>query len=270
MPIDTARRSARVDPDAATADAFVLAERHDAGEGAWHTHTRAQLIHARVGVITVTTGDGAWVVPPERAVWVLPDVPHAVASRRGYDLLTLYVRASATPLPRASRVVAVDALAAALLAEAATFGPAWSADTKEERLVRVLCDRLPALDALPFHLPLPTDARVAPIARGLRERPDDDRTLAAWSRDAGVSERTAARVFEKETGLSFGAFRTQARMVRALELLGEGASVTATAIDVGYRDVSAFISAFQAAFGTTPGKYAGKAGPAKKVSPRRT
>ena len=35
-----------------------------------HTHPRAQLIFAAEGVMRVVTAEGAWVVPPQRAVWL--------------------------------------------------------------------------------------------------------------------------------------------------------------------------------------------------------
>ncbi|MFO0612058.1 MAG: helix-turn-helix transcriptional regulator [Polyangiaceae bacterium] len=255
MPIDRPELPHRIDPDTLPCPAFVLAERHDAGAGAPHAHARAQLIHASEGVVVVRAADGEWVVPRERAVWVLPGVEHSVSSRSGYLLRTLYVEPMSLELPPRCAVVAVDRLAEELLVEASRFGARYEADTAESRLVRVLLDRLPTLDELPFHLPRPVDPRILPIADALRQNPADDRTLAAWAKSAGTTERTAARLFQAETGLPFGAYRTQARMLASLELLGEGKSVTDAAIDVGYRDVSGFIAAFAAAFGITPGKY---------------
>ena len=35
-----------------------------------HHHERAQLIHATAGTMRVSTDDGVWVVPPQRAVWM--------------------------------------------------------------------------------------------------------------------------------------------------------------------------------------------------------
>src|SRR5690348_5345757 len=37
-----------------------------------------QLIYAASGVMTVHTGDGVWVVPPDRAVWVPSGVVHRI------------------------------------------------------------------------------------------------------------------------------------------------------------------------------------------------
>jgi hypothetical protein len=42
-----------------------------------HFHDRDQLVYASRGVMTVRTGDGTWVVPTHRAVWI----PAAVRTR---------------------------------------------------------------------------------------------------------------------------------------------------------------------------------------------
>ncbi|SIT48653.1 Uncharacterized HTH-type transcriptional regulator YeaM (fragment) [Paraburkholderia ribeironis] len=70
---------------------------------------------------------------------------------------------------------------------------------------------------------------------------------------AGVTARTAARLFVKETGQTFGQWRQQLRLLVALEDLSAG--VTQVALEVGYNDVSSFISVFRAAFGDTPARY---------------
>ena len=63
------------------------------------------------------------------------------------------------------------------------------------------------------------------------------------------------RLFVKETGLTFGAWRQQARLLKALEWLAAGRPVTAIALDLGYESPSAFIAMFRRAFGVPPGRY---------------
>ncbi len=87
--------------------------------------------------------------------------------------------------------------------------------------------------------------------------PSDTSTLAQWATRIGVAHRTLTRQFAGETGLSFARWRQQARMLKAVELLGRGESVTTTALTVGYASVSAFIEAFAAQFGSTPARFAG-------------
>lgn len=37
-----------------------------------HVHERAQLIYATAGTMRVSTDDGMWMVPPQRALWMRP------------------------------------------------------------------------------------------------------------------------------------------------------------------------------------------------------
>lgn len=244
-----------LNPDEAPRSVFVLAERYEPMEGPWHSHRRAQLIHASEGVLTVRTREGLWVVPPQRAVWVLPGVAHQISSRRGFWLRTLYAEPGALPLPPRCCVVAVDRLVDELLIAASAFGPGYPVEGPEARLIQVIIDRLPPLAVAPLHLPRPRDARVRRIADVLAKDPTDSRTLEALASKVGVTARTAARLFLAETGLTFGQWRQQLRLLVALEKLGEGESVSSVALDVGYQDVSSFIAAFKAALGETPARY---------------
>ncbi|APR86484.1 Transcriptional regulator, AraC family protein [Minicystis rosea] len=249
------RPRGHIDPDAAKRPAFVLADSHGPTEGTWHAHRRAQLVHAAEGVLTVITKAGRWVVPPQRAVWVPGGMEHAVASRRPFRLLTLYLDPAAAPLPPACRVVAVDRLAEELLRAAAAFGSDYPLGGSEERLMAVILDRLPALTEAPLSLPHPESPALQRIAAALAVDPSDGRTLEAWCAGAGMTARTAARRFVTETGMTFGRWRQQLRLLAALERLGAGESVTTVALEVGYEDVSAFIAVFKAAMGETPARY---------------
>jgi AraC-like DNA-binding protein len=73
--------------------------------------------------------------------------------------------------------------------------------------------------------------------------------------DVGLTSKTFARRFVSETGVSFGRWRQQQRLLAAIELLGEGRSVTEVAFEVGYHDVSSFIAAFKTVMGETPARY---------------
>ncbi len=81
------------------------------------------------------------------------------------------------------------------------------------------------------------------------------RDLAALAREVGLSERSLFRNFQKETGLSPGQWRRQMQVLRSLELLAKGRSVTETSFEVGYESVGAFIRAFRQTLGVTPTEY---------------
>ena len=107
----------------------------------------------------------------------------------------------------------------------------------------------------PLTLPDGRDARVRTVMRALRSNPADERPLSYWADVAGMSERTLARRFLADTGISFRAWRQQLRMVVALERLAAGDPVTTVSIDLGYRTPSSFSTMFRKALGVPPSTY---------------
>jgi len=224
-----------------------------------HRHRTAQLIHAIAGVMTVTTRDGTWVVPPLRAVFVPSRVAHTIRMTGDVAMRTVYVaRPLADTLPRACCVVHVTPLLRELIVRATTFSARPAKDgTTEARIAALIVDEIRAAPVAPLHLPRPADPRALRVTRALEANPGDARPLGAWARTAGASSRTLARLFERETGLTFGNWRQQLRLVRALERLGAGDNVTTVALELGYESPSAFIAMFRKALGVSPKKYFG-------------
>jgi AraC-like DNA-binding protein len=244
-----------IDANVVQRPVFVLAERHDALDKPWQAERRAQFVHVSEGVLTVRTDSGLWVVPPHHAVWLLPGALHRATSLNPVVTRTLYAHTESVPVPAENRVVAVDPLVDELLLAAAEFGAGYPCDGPEARLVDVIVDRLPLLAAAPLSLQYPRDRRILRIADALSANPAQSGVLDELSASAGVTARTAARLFVKETGLTFGQWRQQLRLLSALERLGAGASVTRVALEVGYNDVSSFIAVFKESLGETPARY---------------
>ncbi len=202
------------------------------------------------------TAQGRWVAPPQRGVWIPPATLHSVSSARPFDLCTLYVdRRLARELPVTCCVVTVSPLLNELLLEAARYGLAWPRGGRQERLMRVALDQLAAAPGEPLYLPLPVDRRARRVVDALGASPGDGRSLADWAVVAGASERTLARLFTTQTGMSFVQWRRLCRLLAAIEQMAAGASVTAAALEVGYDNVSAFGRDFKRALGATPGAY---------------
>jgi AraC-like DNA-binding protein len=243
------------DPDAIERAVFVLAQRHDALDEPWHAYRRTRLIHVSEGILMVSTDAGRWVVPPRHAMWVLPGVLHRVHAAGTVCLHTLYADPDAAPAPEQCGVVEFDRLAEELLVAVAGLAEHYPPDGRDARLVRVLLDRLPDLAVAPLGLKQPVDPRIQRIAEALSENPAEHAILDALAEAAGVTARTAARLFVKETGQTFGQWRQQLRLLAALERLATGASVTQVALEVGYNDVSSFIAVFRDALGETPARY---------------
>ena len=118
----------------------------------------------------------------------------------------------------------------------------------------MLRDLLVPVPVSTIHVPT-VSKRLSLIARALTDDPADDRDLAAWGRLVGASSRTLARAFVAETGMTFGAWRTQVRLLASLPLLAAGMPVATVARRVGYATPSAFVAAFRRVTDTTPGAY---------------
>jgi AraC-like DNA-binding protein len=223
-----------------------------------HSHEEHQLVFAAAGVMTVQTPEGSWIVPPNRAVWVPAGVEHSIRMSGAVSMRTLYLPRplGARGLPERCAVLEVSPLVRELVLAAVARGGLDVGRSREDaNLFRVLLDSLRTLPVRAMHLPFPRDHRALRIANRLERQPGDMRAARDLVRGSGASPRTIERLFRSETGVSFGAWRHQLRLGRALELLARGESVTAVAIESGYAGTSAFVSAFKASFGRTPGRY---------------
>jgi AraC-like DNA-binding protein len=77
-----------------------------------------------------------------------------------------------------------------------------------------------------------------------------------WAQVAAMSRRSFTEHFRKETGLSFGDWRTRVKLHAALRFLSEGKkSITEIGGDLGYQNTSSFIEVFREQFGLSPKKY---------------
>ena len=221
-----------------------------------HHHRRAQLVYASRGIMTVSTPQAAYVVPPQRAVWMPGGVAHRIDARSEVSMRTLYIETDQTAgLPSRVCVLKVTPLLRELVLAAVAAGPVYEPDSPQARLMAVIVDQIRTQPEASLSLPMPRDSRLLHVVGALVKDPADPRDLAAWARTAGASERTLSRLFRAETDMSFRAWRTQCRLLRALELLTSGQSVTSVAADLGYDSSSAFIAMFKRTLGTTPSRY---------------
>ncbi|HEY9078934.1 helix-turn-helix transcriptional regulator [Magnetovibrio sp.] len=221
-----------------------------------HRHRRGQLVYAHKGLALVTTAHGAWVMPPNRAVWVPGNLDHGVKAITDTAMASLFVTpGTVANLPRTCAVVEVPKLLRELILHANGFADRYDDNGPEGRVIAVIIDMLESLKEVPLHLPMPRDARLKRIAEAIVEAPADTRNQSEWAKHYGVSVRTLARQFPEQTGMSFGQWRQQARLMAALGRLADGEPVVSVALDLGYASQSAFIAMFKKALGVTPGQY---------------
>ncbi|WP_226357309.1 AraC family transcriptional regulator [Pseudonocardia sp. ICBG601] len=215
-----------------------------------HQHPCHELVWAASGPRTVEIDRLSWIVPVGAGIWIPAGTPHrgVVTGRTGYRCTFVEPGRWAPELPPG----------------VVRFGPAWAGlvehldrgDLPEEarrRAEAVALDSVEPVTGGVADLPMPTDPRLALVARGIVAAPGAAHPAEVWSRRVGWSARTLLRRFREETGMTFAQWRTQARVRAAARLLAEGRNVTETAHAVGYRTASSFVRAFREATGRTPG-----------------
>lgn len=222
-----------------------------AGESiALHLHAWAQLAYASRGVMRVAVESCTWMVPPSRAIWVPPHVPHEVVIIEDAYLRTLYIDESVVPAGLdACRVVDVSGL----LREAIAALDADELDSSRERLLGALAlDEITRSEPLPLSVPMPAEKRLRALCEALLKDPGSNDSLEYWAESVGASTRTIARLFRQELGMSFSQWRQQAVLARAIPLLNRGRALSQIAHELGYQSQSAFSAMFRRAFGESP------------------
>jgi AraC-like DNA-binding protein len=223
-----------------------------------HRHKRGQCLYAVTGVLTVTTSEGSWVVPPYRALWIPAGVTHAVqmggltSTRSAYVLPDVAHKAG---LPSRCTVISVSPLLHALLSEAVDLPAEYVLGSRDDYLMRLLVEEIARMPALPLNTPLPQDPRLVPLCRALLQAPSLDVDIDRMARNADMSRRSFTRLFREQTGMSFSDWRHQACLMAALARLGRGQSVTRVAMELGYSSTSAFTAAFRRTLGASPSHY---------------
>jgi AraC-like DNA-binding protein len=213
----------------------------------------AQLIYATQGSLTVECplAERLWYVPARRALWVPAGVACRLRIRGSVRLRNLYLHESLCRDAGETDAISV----APLLHEAILEAVRRSVLAPRAPLTRMIVELLRASASAPLMLPMPRDNRALRVAKRLLRDPAKRQPLEELARDAGVGVRTLERVFAAETGMGFARWRQRLRMLEGMRRLLDGDSVAAAAEAVGYESVSAFVVAFKAATGETPGRW---------------
>ncbi|MFD9889772.1 AraC family transcriptional regulator [Amycolatopsis sp. NPDC059027] len=238
-----------------TDDSAVCAPLAHGEDVAAHFHDFGQLRYAASGALVTATRVGTWVAPASRITWVPPFHVHSSRSYGETEVRLLRVPAElAERLPAEPSVFVASALMReAYLALLTDHDPADS--PRASLLLEVVVSELARARREPLRLPEPSDTRLKAVTDLLHADPASPATLAELGHRTGSSERTLSRLFGSELSMSFHQWRTLLRIQRALLELGEGASVTDTAIRLGWANPSSFIEAFTDLVGQTPGRY---------------
>jgi AraC-like DNA-binding protein len=221
-----------------------------------HRHPRAHIIEVLAGSMWAATPEGSWLVPTGQAIWIPPHVFHSVYAHGAASARMLFVDESCVhDLPTRAGTVTVSPLLSELTARALDHGNVYGVDGPMTRLAAVLLDELAAMEPSPLLVPISGEPRLAAVMQRLIDDPGCDDPLAVLASAAGASERTMARLFATETGMSFSRWRTRLRLVESIERLNRGETVTAVAADLGYSSAAAFTHMFRSNLGSLPSDH---------------
>ncbi|OHX12657.1 AraC family transcriptional regulator [Chromobacterium sphagni] len=221
-----------------------------------HLHSTAQLLYAVEGLFMVSTGRGQWIVPPSRGIWLPAGTWHEVRMVSKVKMRNLYVRQDVLAgLPTDCCVLEISALLRELIQTACAIDIPYPEDARDGRVMRLLLDELRRAPVLALSLPRPHSSALQQLCDAWLQKPDDERGVAEWARELALDPRTLQRRFRRETGLSFGQWRRQARLMRAMERLACGESVLKVALDLGYASPSAFATMFKRELGVPPSSF---------------
>jgi len=127
--------------------------------------------------------------------------------------------------------------------------------TDQGHLMQLLLDEIKDVQPFSLQLPNPQDTRLVHITQTLSQNPEDDTTVEQWAVRLRITPKTIHRLFVKETGMTFGQWRQQARLLTALERLAQGEKVLSVALGLGYNSPSAFATMFKRQFDVPPSRF---------------
>lgn len=230
---------------------------HDSG---MHKHQKAQLLYAPRGCMSITLCEASYrqrqcVLPPTKAAWIPAGVEHCAKMRNVVAYRSIYFDVNVFPeLPDSVKLLGVNPLLAALIERMAMWS--WDMPSLQQSAVTALfIEELNAAEEINLSLPIPADKRLQAWVQRLQAGQHQAEQLKLMATEIGASEKTISRIFTKETGMGYQAWRQQWRAQAALERLVEGNSVSSVAFSLGFASDSAFISFFKQHLGNTPSQY---------------
>lgn len=227
----------------------------------WHYHNMAIVGVVEAGIIGMRTEHGSFAVSSRMLTYLPVDCPH-FEEGMGSEVTGWYLclpEDRTRLLPKEPCILEMSDLLLLLCKRIVSWGPLKREEksAEQKRLVLTFLDELIAAKTSHYlSIPYPQTSSLCLVAKLILEDPADMKTIDHWAQVAAMSRRSFTEYFRKETGLSFGDWRTKVKLHAALKLLSEGKkSVTEIGGDLGYQNTSSFIEVFREQFGLSPKKY---------------
>lgn len=227
-----------------------------------HVHSKGQFLYTEGGVVFLKTSSKSYFLPARHYIWIPAGVKHSIHPSSSHVVMrNLYFPTYDTDTDFFSKINIYPVND--LLIELIMFTNRWNgnifpSEEPKYSIAKAFKLILPDLShsELPLALPYPQHPKLKGIVSFLEDNISESVNFKSLAQKFDVSERTLARLFQKELNMSFIQYYTILRMLTALKLLlDEKLSVNEVALKVGYSSLPTFSNTFNKVIGVRPSDY---------------
>jgi AraC-like DNA-binding protein/mannose-6-phosphate isomerase-like protein (cupin superfamily) len=220
-----------------------------------HEHEWGQVLYAMSGVMWVETPNEALVVPPQRAVWLPPGVPHGIRVVSDLEMRNIYLRPTlAVTLDSTVQVLEVGRLLRELIVSLVAEQDKASDYYDAVANLALLELKRARRSLLKVPMPDDSDRRLMNVCQAVMTEPSIDVSFEQHAENAGASVRTLSRLFQAVLGMGFAEWRRQVQLATSVAEIIQGVPVNTIARSMGYSP-SSFSDMFRRELGVAPSQY---------------
>src|SRR4029078_4490212 len=150
-------------------------------------HSRDQFLYSVTGIMRVRTQAEAWVVPPDRAVYLPARVEHSIGIRGLVTMSTLYIAPRAHHgLPIAPTVLEVSTLLRELVLALIEEPVVYDEQGRGGALADLIFSEIARARRLPLVIPMPRAPRLLRVCSAMLADPASRCNLGDWAAEAGA------------------------------------------------------------------------------------
>lgn len=227
-----------------------------------HSHRKGQFLYTEGGIVFLRTEEKSYFLPARHYIWIPPGIKHSIhPSSPEVTMRNLYFPKFDTDTAFYNKVNIYPVND--LLIELIMFTNRWNgnifpSDGSKYIIAKAFKMILPELSQteLPLALPYPKHEKLKDIVQFLESNMEQNIHSKNLAQTFDMSERTLARLFQKELNMSFIQYYTILRMLTALKLLlDDKISINEVALRVGYSSLPTFSNTFYKMIGVRPSDY---------------
>lgn len=217
-----------------------------------HAHAWPQFLYARSGAIRVEIGSKWWTIPPRRGLWIPAGVRHRLFMSSRLQLRTLYFSPAFAGERNDVGAVDVSGLLHEAILRVCEQGSLDARRVADRNLAEVILNEVKRSNPSMIALTMPVDPRARRLAELFLNSDQLSASMDLLCERAGLSRRTAERLFLNETGLPPAQWRRFSALMESVVNIAGGERIDNAAFSAGYQSRSAFSEAFVRAFGIPP------------------